>query len=289
MKNLESYFSSAIERERIRRSRDAGEPPPWTDDRAFRRWRFCNVRREDDRTTVWFREHVRDLMPARTPAERVRAVEAAMIFRWFNRIDIGEQIADLLISGWNRPEARRRLGEWVGPMTNAAYMVNTPPGFKKLDGILECVDGARGYLPAMVARWGRSLREAHTDLLMIPRVGSFVAYEIVTDLRWTPVLDKAEDIRTWAAAGPGCAWGLGYLVDDDPKHFKYGSRKDQAEMLDIMRALVTLSRYPRWWPYEDAPWEMREAEMWACEYAKWRKAMAGRRLKRTFKLGEGGA
>src|SRR5438128_138100 len=45
------YFIA--EREEIRRRREAGEPPPWTDDPVMREWRFCNVRREDDRVTRW--------------------------------------------------------------------------------------------------------------------------------------------------------------------------------------------------------------------------------------------
>jgi hypothetical protein len=75
---------------------------------------------------------------------------------------------------------------------------------------------------------------------------------------------------------------LGYLVADDPGLFAYGSARDQREMNEVMRALVTVSRYEPWWPGGYDPWEMREAEMWACEYAKWRKGCDGRRLKRKY-------
>lgn len=275
MKNLKTYFSSAVEREAIRRRRLAGEPPPWTADAVFREWRFCNVRREDDKTTVWFREQVRSKL------DGLAVVEATMIFRWFNRIEVGERIVDLLLNGWDRKEARRRLAN-ITPVTNAAYMVNTPPGFGKLDGVLECIDMARPFLPALVERWGWSLEQAWRDLLPLPRVGGFVAYEVVTDLRWTPVFSFAHDITTWAAAGPGCARGLGYLIADDPLIFNYGSARDQTEMLTLMQNLVRISRQRRYWPYQDAPWEMREAEMWACEFCKYTNAVNGRRLKRRF-------
>jgi len=126
------YFAAAREREAIRRRRAAGEPPPWTQDKALAEWRFCNVFREHDKTTVWFREEVRKHL------DGVRAVEATAIFRWFNRIEVGELIKDLLLNGWNAREARKRLRKVV-PVTNAAYMVNTPVGLAKLDGVLECV------------------------------------------------------------------------------------------------------------------------------------------------------
>ena len=39
---------------------EAGLPAPWTDDRILRDYYFTNVYRELDKTTVWFRENVRD-------------------------------------------------------------------------------------------------------------------------------------------------------------------------------------------------------------------------------------
>lgn len=272
------YFASAREREAIRRRRAAGAPPPWTEDEAFAAWRFCNVHREHDKTTVWFREEVRRHLSG------VRAVEATAIFRWFNRIEVGERIKDLLLHGWDEGEARQRLRD-VEPVTNAAYMVNTPPGLQKLEGVLACVRQVQPHLPALVERWGDSLEAAWRDLKTLPRVGSFVAYEIVTDLRWTPVLQHATDVQTWAAAGPGCAKGLGYVVNNDPSTFRYGSQRDQARMNDVMRQLLAMSRDEEFWPQTWDRWEMREVEMWACEFCKYMNAVTGRRLKRRFPAG----
>ena len=44
-------FQYMIERENIRRRKEAGEPGPWTDDPILREYSFTNVRRSDDRTT----------------------------------------------------------------------------------------------------------------------------------------------------------------------------------------------------------------------------------------------
>lgn len=48
------------ERERIRICKDSGKPQPWTDDLILATYRFCNVRREDDRVTEWIRKHIRE-------------------------------------------------------------------------------------------------------------------------------------------------------------------------------------------------------------------------------------
>jgi len=42
------------ERESIRKRKETGMPRPWTTDRILRDFKFCNVRREDDRVTQWF-------------------------------------------------------------------------------------------------------------------------------------------------------------------------------------------------------------------------------------------
>ena len=52
-------FYWVAERERIRVRKESGQPFPWTDDPILATYRFCNVRREDDRVTIWVRTHRR--------------------------------------------------------------------------------------------------------------------------------------------------------------------------------------------------------------------------------------
>ena len=251
------YFETAREREGIRRKRAVGITP-WTLDPIFQSWRFTNVHRENDKTTTWFRENIRSQL------DGLAVVEATVIFRWFNRIESMERVKDLLLNGWDTEEARQRLKD-VHPVVTGAYMVHSPYGYSKLDGLLAAIDWARPLLPAMVERWGDSQKTAHQDLRTLRNMGSFSAGEVIWDLRWTPVLNQALDIPTWTIAGPGCARGLGYLVD---KSFRYSSSYDQIEMLTIMQELLQMSRDSEYWPLEWEPWELHEAEMWACEYGK---------------------
>src|ERR1044072_865418 len=43
----------ARERENIRKKKAAGLPPPWTENPILQTYRFCNVRRRDDRVSQW--------------------------------------------------------------------------------------------------------------------------------------------------------------------------------------------------------------------------------------------
>ena len=66
MTNFDGYFRTARERYtmKLRREDTTGRyiGPPWSDDPVLANHRFCNVFREDDRATVWLREHIRDPM-----------------------------------------------------------------------------------------------------------------------------------------------------------------------------------------------------------------------------------
>lgn len=279
MQNIVQFFGTARERYRIKERRERGEPLPWTDDAVFKAWRFCNVHREDDRTTRWFAENIRQ--PLNETGNKLKIVQATMIFRWFNRIETGEKILDLMLGEWNSTEARRRLKD-VSPVVTGAYIIKGPDGFSKLDGVLFCIDKALPRLAGFTPTWGQSLEKAWADLLNVYYLGRFMAYEIVSDLRWTSVLNQAEDIMTWANAGPGCARGLGWIQCQNPAYYNPGSSKDQTIMLEKMHELLLLSKEEKFWPQEWPGWEMREVEHWNCEYDKICRAKAGQKLKRRY-------
>jgi len=87
---LDRYFYWLHERENIRiRKEERGDPPPWTDDPILQEFKFCQVFREDDRTTRWFRTHMRD--PLQNKPE---VLMATIIFRWFNLIETGRTLLE---------------------------------------------------------------------------------------------------------------------------------------------------------------------------------------------------
>jgi hypothetical protein len=277
------FFAMSRERYKIKQRRDSGQPWPWSEDPVFQEWRFTNVFREDDKTTTWFRENIRHgILTATMDLNdfNLRMVEATLIFRWFNRITTGELIKDLLIYGWNTEEARRRLRD-VHPVVTGAYMIKTFNDMNKLDGILLAVDGARKILPAMVPKWGTTLEGAWKDLTSIYFLGGFMAHEIIQDLRYTPILDKATDILTWGHLGPGAVRGINWVVFGAETGFS-GSANQQKIMLKLMQDLLALSRDPQYWPSEWPSWELHQVEFGLCEFSKYCKASRGIPQKRRY-------
>jgi len=275
MPNAESYFATARERYEIRLRKESGQEPPWTVDHIYREWRFCNVHREHDKTTIWFRENVRSKLK-----DPVAVTAATIIFRWFNKIETGEIIKDLLLEGMNFDiaEARNRLKD-VTPLVTGAYMIKTVTGMNKLEGALWSIEDALPHLPELVKGLGDSIEEAVAALSTLSYLGAFMSYEVASDLRWTPVLKNAKDIMFWANPGPGCTRGIRRVTQ---LHFNRNVREDVVEMNKYMRELLAMSQDKKYWPQDWQKWEMREVEHWACEFHKYNNAMEGDRLKRRF-------
>ena len=61
MEPIQRFFWRIEERHRIFLSKEAGLPRgEWTDDEILKTYRFTNPFRENDKTTVWFRENMRE-------------------------------------------------------------------------------------------------------------------------------------------------------------------------------------------------------------------------------------
>lgn len=285
--HFQRYFETARERHSIYLRRQAGEPAPWTSDPCFQQFRFCNVFRELDRVTQWFRENIRE------PLKYNSSVMLATIaFRWWNLPATGEILKPFLLSDtydlpvWKQLlDARKAAGEKI---ITGAYIVKTPKGMSKIDGILYGIQEAKMREPRLL-QWlretpseERTLQELWGILQDFPYIGEFTGYEIVTDLYWTSILKDARDAMTWANPGPGCAAGIGALLHADPATYDRHAPKDREVMMRIMQEFLAASGDPKFWPEDYPAWQMREVEHWFCEYYKHYRGSRGERLKRRF-------
>lgn len=281
--NSAEFFATARERYHIKIRKERGDPWPWSNDPVFQTWFFCNVRREDDKNTIWYRKNIREPLNG----NHEKTVRGSLIFRWFNKIETVELIKDLILGTWDFEEAYTRLQD-IHPIVTGAYIILGTQGLPKLEGVLDCIGNSLSKIPGIVSEITSAepctLKGAWEALRQINYLGPFMAYEVVTDLRWTQLLDQAVDIFTWANAGPGCTHGLGRVVTGNSRQYNRGSKDGQVEMVDQMQRLLDLSTNPDFWPADWPQWEMREVEHWLCEYDKYCRGREGERLKRRYRL-----
>ena len=204
--NLATLRYWIAEREHIRRLKDAGKPKPWTDDLILQNYRFCNVHREDDTVTRWIKDNWRD--PYDGHPNMIGAMAMARLVNWPDTLhELG------FPEVWDKDRfiniiaTRRAAGKksWTG-----AYMITAEMG---KDAPPKEVSVAKTIDWFFEDSWDvDSCKQAWLDFQGAPRVGSFIAAQIVADLKYTSVLRNAPDKSTFCAPGPGSMNGLNWLL-----------------------------------------------------------------------------
>lgn len=292
MINAPAFFEYARKRFSIHLAKDVvGRPGPWTEDPVLQMYRFCNIHREDDKVTSWFRDNIRGPL-----YDSPHVLLATVAFRWYNRIEMGElmMLPEVgLMEGRFDGEALKRLALEAypnGPWTTGAYMIKSPSGMNKIDGLNWCIDNVAKdayHLACRVEKGETTMEGMWERLREFPYLGDFMAYEVVTDLRFTSLLDQAPDIDTWANPGPGAARGLarvqGLPIDTYNRH----SDSDRSKLIAGMKELLEYSKDERFWPQAWPKWEMREVEHTLCEFDKYERARLGQgRPKQLYRINQ---
>lgn len=293
---IEKFFALARERYDIMLKRQRGViRAGWTNDPIFKREYFCNVFRETDKTTKWFRENIRTPLNSTYGLSPKITLLAIVAFRWFNRIETwdilissGRMLKDIFCewdSDWIRQEL---IDHGTPPWVTGAYIIKTPNGMNKVDGVLWCIDAFQKQMETEAKFYenvfhGRYSMQTTCELLKhSPFLGNFMAWQICSDARQTMLLKNAFDKDTWAQPGPGSTRGLGRTFYGDVSHFTYGNKRDQEEMLAHMRDLSYKSQDVRYWPKDWPKMAVIDIAHWACEVDKYYRAEEGGRMKRKY-------
>jgi hypothetical protein len=225
--NIRPLIYWVAERELIRRKKEAGLPPPWTQDLILQNYRFCNVRRRHDRVSRWLIENLLN----------------DSVYQYWVNDNVYDYLGTAKFMSWsvlcrfvNWPPTLIRLrqeGLWPGmgripwdtigetidkiegKAWTGAYMVRAPAGKGTGKGIYVACDVAA----PVEERVGELLEatkqgaEATWSLLKgFHSFGSFMAGQIVADWSYMCLLRDAPDLYTWAPQGPGSKRGFNRLM-----------------------------------------------------------------------------
>ncbi len=268
-----NFFNFINERHLIHLRRLRGQEFPWTEDPILQKYKFTNVFRENDKTTVWFRENIRDPLK-----DEQDVILATIIFRWFNLIATGEVLKKhYLHRFWDSDlcyKVMKDEPQWI----TGAYIIKTPNGMDKLAGVCWCIDqimkNHNKFLDD-IHEAKDSLRKLWEVLLPYPYMGPFMAYEVVTDWRHTWVGKNADDIMDWANPGPGAKRGLNRIYNRPvDKHVKSG--QNIVEMRELLKAS------PDFLHGQVPDLEMRDIEHSLCEFDKYERVRLGQGKPRSL-------
>lgn len=223
------------ERDRIRLAKEAGKLRPWTEDEILATWRFCNVNRCDDTVTKWI-------------FENIIAPHADSPTLWFNLViarlvNWPESLGALgYFSAWNPEWFIRTINQLQGKVWTGAYMIPAgPSGMHKAkylaDGTLMPLWEMREAVPTdgTCASWFAFIEKANA-------MGDFLTNQVITDMKYTPVLANAPDWSTFVVAGPGTQRGLNRFFGRELKQ-SWRREEAQAALLEVREAVIARLPY----------------------------------------------
>lgn len=250
--------------------------------------RYCNVHREDDKVTKWLAKNWRP---------NHHAVWEIVLARMINYIP---SLAELMhrkhnddVAPLDRPSVvysvaqvlkeRRDGGQKV---FTSAYTISTcGQSMDKIDYVMGVVEAVKSYEGKWVPKFmglkstwdSRTLAEAHFVLTRINGLGSFLAAQVIADLKNTAghPLQDAPDWHTWAAPGPGSLKGLeeyfGRRVT--PRTFV----EDINECWHEVKPLVN--------PHVP-PIHMQDFQNCLCEFSKFERVKKGGHVRNKYRPGQ---
>jgi hypothetical protein len=278
VKLLKEFVTFVKERHAIYVRRLAGKPKPWTHDPILQQYRFCNVYRELDTVTLWINQHWRT--PWKDDPNVWFAMVVARVVNWPDSLyDLSSAVHNGNKINWSarnfklEMNARKERGEkvWTG-----AYMIHADAteGLSKADYYADRVltplwEARKAGSNAFTASHGCGLAEAHRWLMQFRDMGSFMAAQVVCDVKYTPMLAYARDWWTWAAPGPGSLRGMSRVEfgDLNTKYTDVEWRHSLAELNE--RVMPSLEKIGM------ARLHAQDLQNCLCEFDKYQRVLRG--------------
>jgi hypothetical protein len=278
---LERYFAFIKERNEIYLKKINGEPWPWTQDPILQTFRFTEVYRERDRTSLHYQKTVRDHYN-----QLDLVFPATVLYRWFNRIetcdtffnqpDFGNMsVFERYIQEGDYQILYECLDKLPTPHVTGAFIINGKPGYTKGEGVLQYFHEfaqSRSYPwePTWIIWRGNPppLQEIYDWLECFNGLGSFMRAQIIADLKYLPFLSKASDWWTWAAPGPGSQRGLNRVLSRPAKQ-----PWNKEEWLSEIQRLNRKENLH--FEHYLEPFHCQDTQNHCCEFSKYEKVRLG--------------
>lgn len=208
---FDTYWRFAAERQNVFFRRASHSQPPWTSDPILLRYRFTNAYRAADRVSQFLIRQVQ----ANGPQDVRSLFFRTVLFKLFNRTETWE-----LLEAKNGPispdtydyrayEIPLSEAMAVGRrIYSAAYIMPSGrvEGQRKHQAHLKLLEAMmKDDLPARIAEV-ESMQKAFDLLRQCPMIGDFLAYQYVTDLNYSGILNFSE--MDFVMPGPGARSGI---------------------------------------------------------------------------------
>lgn len=240
------YWYFANERQNIFIKKLNGDTPPWTNDPILKTYKFCNSYRVNDRVSQYLLKNV--IYNGKTYKDEDMLFRI-ILFKLFNKESTWEllikEFKDITLSTFDMKEYSNVLTNAINnniKIYNDAYISCATKAFgydrkhdnhlallnkmfiidKVQDKILKCTN----------------MEQAFNIIKSYPLIGNFMAYQLITDINYSNIVDWKEDEFT--VAGPGSLRGIkkcfidkGNLSNEDIIRYMYNHQEEEFKRLNL--------------------------------------------------------
>lgn len=210
--NLYWYF--ACERQNIFLKKKNGEPAPWTKDEILQEFKFCNSYRVNDRVSQYLLKNVIYNGKKYTDADMIFRI---ILFKLFNKESTWEllenEIGDITLSSFDFNKYSQILENAINngqKIYNDAYIscANKAFGYdRKHENHLALLEKMflKDHIDTKIIN-SKNMEEAFNIIKSYPLIGNFMAYQLITDINYSNVVNFSE--MEFTVAGPGSERGI---------------------------------------------------------------------------------
>ena len=240
------YWYFAWERQNIFWKKLNGEEAPWTDDYILQQYKFCNSYRVNDRVSQYL---LKNVIYNGKIYEDEDMLFRIILFKLFNKEATWEllvnEFGDITLKEFNFERYSKVLSEATlkgVKIYNDAYIscANKAFGYdRKHDNHLALLnkmfneDKIAGKIKSC-----KTMKEAFDIIKSYSLIGNFMAYQLVTDINYSEIVDWREDEFT--VAGPGslrgikkCFIDIGDMSNEDIIRYMYEHQDEEFKRLNL--------------------------------------------------------
>ena len=240
------YWYFACERQNIFWQKKEGKQPPWTKDSILQTYKFCNSYRVNDRVSQYLLKNVIYNGKKYSNNDMIFRI---ILFKLFNKESTWELLIsnfkDIILSTFNFKEYSKILEQAI---SNGIKIYN--------DAYISCANKAFGYnrkhdnhLALLNKMFNedkignkiikcKTMEEAFNIIKSYPLIGNFMAYQLVTDINYSEVVNWQENEFT--VAGPGSLRGIkkcfidkGNMTNEDIIRYMYEHQEEEFKRLNL--------------------------------------------------------
>lgn len=221
------YFKFATERQNIFFNKINCMTKPWTSDNILNEYKFCNAYRASDRVSQYLISNA--IYSGIQKDEEV--ILRILLFKLFNKIEtweyLKEKLGDITISNFSFEKLDELLIEYSkngNAIYNNAYMSCATKAYgyeRKHENHLALIEQMifKDNITKKIVN-SKTYKEVFEILRVYPLIGDFMAYQLMSDINYSNVINFDENDFT--IAGPGSIRGINKCFEKkDHKSYEY--------------------------------------------------------------------